>query len=153
MNLLEFYGVLLLSSLAYCQVYPWFEHQVINNSYIHHTNISSGQNALKCTIKNANCCSEYQNGNWRDEEGIHIMTKETVHSSPECFYVTRKRGAIILHHHHRRECTRHKSGLWTCEILDSSGEIQTLFIYIAFDYVSGKIHTKTCIIKRLLIYL
>ena len=48
-----------------------------------------------------------------------------------CIYVTRGDGVISLHR--KRGCTDHTSGLWRCDIPDSSGEMQSLYAYIGYE--------------------
>ena len=92
---MNLYGVLVL---AYCQVYPRFEHRNVrlrNNSYIHDRNFSSEQDVLQCTTSYKNCCNEPQHGNWGDEERLYIMTKEDMFLG-DCFYITRERRASYI---------------------------------------------------------
>ena len=48
----------------------WFnngQRLLINNSYIYYTNISDGDNALKCVTINSDCCTDSADGDWRDD--------------------------------------------------------------------------------------
>ena len=125
MNVWVFIFVL---GLGNCQSLPKFEHQrrsLSNNSYIYYPDIGDGDSSLKCVTDNVNCCNSSDVGGWRDERG------EPVYEGADgitCLYVTRGDGVISLHR--KRLCTNHTSGLWRCDIPDSSGEMQSLYIYI-----------------------
>ena len=72
-------------------------------------------------------------GNWRDERG------RVVHQGADgtnCLYVTRGQGMINLNR--KRDCTPDASGLWRCDIPDSSDVMQSIYIYISNDTTSGK---------------
>ena len=56
-----------------------------------------------------------------------------------CIYVNRGDGVISLHR--KSGCNDHTSGLWRCDIPDSSGEMQSLYIYISNDTSQGQLAT------------
>ena len=124
-----FVAAVALLLVVNCQSLPHFKHDrryLSNNSYIFYPDISVGDSgALKCVINNDNCCNSSNVGGWRDERG------EPVHERADgtsCLYVTRGDGVISLHR--KRGCSDHTSGLWRCHIPDSSGEMQSLYVYI-----------------------
>ena len=128
------YSVLLLVAEASCQSELWFDHweqkNLNNNSYIYYTSISDGDNALKCATSISDCCTDSDDGDWRDETGT------VVHQGPDdssCLYVTRGPGEISLNR--KSGCTPDTSGLWRCDIAESNDSI---YIYISNDNTSGK---------------
>ena len=125
-----------LVTLASSQSLPQFqihESNLTNNSYIYFANIGEEDGALKCATDCINCCLELDVGNWRDERGlaVHQGADETT-----CLYVTRGQGVISLNR--RRGCTPETSGLWRCNIPDSSEVMQSIYIYISNDTLYGK---------------
>ena len=129
---------LLCVSLLVCEVSCnslWFENRNIeltNNSYIYYTSISDGDNALKCVTDHPDCCTDSDDGDWRDETGT------VVHQGPDdssCLYVTRGPGEISLNR--SSNCIPDTSGLWRCDIAESNDEIQSIYIYIGNDNSSG----------------
>ena len=53
-----------------------------------------------------------------------------------CLYVTRGHGEISLNRN--SGCIPHTSGLWRCDVPDSSEVMQSVYIYISNDTTSGK---------------
>ena len=121
-----------------CQALPQFEHfglHLSNNSYMYYIDIGDdGDRALKCVTDSDNCCNNSTVGGWRDESGRPVYQGA---DGTTCLYVTRGDGVISLHH--KRGCTNHTSGLWRCDIPDSSGEMQSLYIYISNDRSHGEL--------------
>ena len=126
-----------LLGLGNCQSLPKFEHQrssLSNNSFIYHRDIDDGDHTFKCVTDNVNCCNSSIVGGWRDESGRPVYERA---DGTTCLYVTRGYGAICLNRN--RSCTSdHTSGLWRCDIPDSSGEMQSLYIYISDNSAYGK---------------
>ena len=131
MVLVWLFCVLLLVTEVSCNTDALFDiggQRLTNNSYIYYANISEGDNALRCVTENPNCCT----GNWRDETGT------VVHQGPDdssCLYVTRGPGEISLNR--KSDCIPDTSGLWRCDIADYNDEIQSIYIYISNDNISG----------------
>ena len=130
--------ILFSSILINCQSLPRFEHgstNLTNNSYIYYASITDEDRALKCVTDNDNCCTDSDVGNWTDGRGraIHEGPDETT-----CLYVTRGRGEISLNRN--RSCIPDTSGLWRCNVPDSSEVMQSIYIYIYIsnDTTSGK---------------
>ena len=126
MNVVFFILLLSLVSLGNCQSLPQFEHEgrfLSNNSYIYSRDIGDGDYALKCVT---DFCNNSTVVGWRDESGRPVYQGA---DGTTCLYVTRGDGVISLHRK-MRNCTDHTSGLWRCDIPDSSGEMQNLYIYI-----------------------
>ena len=139
------------SVIVECQSLPQFQNlgeSHRNNSFIYYDRIHEGRAALKCvTNMSINCCHDTNVSNWRDERGELVQEGA---DDGTCLYVTRGDGEISLNRRNS-DCIPPTSGLWRCDIPDSSGEIQSLYIYISNDTLFGKpasyIHIKTCRIK------
>ena len=91
---------------------------------------------LKCVTDSDNCCHDTNVSNWRDERG-ELVQEEA--DDGTCLYVTRGDGEISLNRRNS-DCIPSTSGLWRCDIPDSSGEIQSLYIYISNNESYGKIN-------------
>ena len=116
-------------SLPELRLYP---RSLSNNSYIWYPDIGSGVFRLECVTDNEMCCNGSEVEGWRDERGrpVHEGLNETL-----CLYVTTGYGVISLKR--KLGCSNHTSGLWRCDIPDSSGEIQSLYVYISDDEKYG----------------
>ena len=113
------------------QSYPHFEFRgnvLVNNSFVVRggqgdpKRIGEGHNdSLHCVTDNSDCCTNGQ-GNWYDETG------EVQQGSDEntTLYVTRGDGVIYLN----RKNKGGSSGMWRCDIPDSNGVQQSIFIYL-----------------------
>ena len=126
--------VVLLSSMN-CQSLPMYEFEgrlLPNNSFIYYLDIGDEGFALKCVTDNVPCCNNSDDGSWRDEKGI--LAHEGA-DGDTCLYVTRGDGVISLNR--KQRCYNHTSGLWRCDIPDSSGQMQSIYIYISEDYRSS----------------
>ena len=110
------------------QFYPQFEFRgyvLNNNSYIVRgapVNIGEGQNdSLHCVTDNSDCCNNGQ-GNWYDVTGGEVQQGPDGDSN---LYVTRGDGVVYLN---RRRGGQ--SGMWRCDIPDSNGVQQSIYIYL-----------------------
>ena len=138
------------SAIVNCQSLPHFQNlgePARNNSFIYYDRIHEGGGALKCvTNMSINCCHGVSN--WRDERGELVQEGA---DDGTCLYVTRADGVISLNRRNS-DCIPPTSGLWRCDIPDSSGEIQSLYIYISNDTSFGKpeshIDCYTCHMKH-----
>ena len=122
---------MLLLSLENCQSLPHFEHygfRLSNNSFIFFADIGAGDvdGAIKCVADDEKCCHNSTVDGWRDESGRPVYQGA---DGVACLYVTRGDGVISLNQ--KAGCTDHTSGLWRCDIPDSSGEMQSLYAYIS----------------------
>ena len=108
------------------QSYPRFEIRgvvLVNNSYILRPNIGEGHNdSLHCVTDNSDCCSNGE-GNWYDETGGEVQQGSLGDS--DRVYVTRGDGVVYLN---RRGGG--SSGMWRCDISDSNGVQQSIYIYL-----------------------
>ena len=129
-----------------CQSLPQFEQEgyfLSNNSYIYSIDIrDDGDRALKCVTNSVNCCNNTDVGGWSDESGRPVYQGA---DGTTCLYVTRGDGVISLHR--KRGCSDHTSGLWRCDIPDSSGEKQRLYIYISNTKSHGMLNYFLCILS------
>ena len=91
---------------------------------------------LKCVTNSDGCCHDTNVSNWRDERGELVQEGA---DDGTCLYVTRGDGEISLNRRNS-SCIPATSGLWRCDIPDSSGEIQSLYIYISSNESYGKIN-------------
>ena len=113
-----------------------FEGNVLaNNSYIDQGNIGEGNNdSLHCVTNNSNCCSNGK-GNWYNNATGEVEQEPDRNNS---LYVTRGDGVVYLNR--RRGGS---SGMWRCDIPDSNGVQQSIYIYLGtnitgvFGYVYG----------------
>ena len=110
------------------QAYPQFEfgsRVLPNNSYIIRGDIGEGvNNSLRCVTNYSDCCSGSGSGmgNWYDEKGMEVHQGAGGYFSD--LYVTRGEGVVYLN---RR--IRGLSGMWRCDIPDSTGTTQSIYIY------------------------
>ena len=114
-----------------CQTsYPQFEFGdtvLTNNSYIFRGDIGEGEDdSLKCVTNYSDCCAgsgaRSDVGNWFDREGDEVH-QGTVGVTD--LYVTRREGVVYLN-----RITGGVSGMWRCDIPDSGGMIQSIYIYL-----------------------
>ena len=107
------------------QSYPRFETRgnvLVNNSFIPRPRIGEGHNAsLHCVTGNSDCCSNGE-GNWYNERGGEVQQGSV---GPSNLYVTRGNRVVYLN---RRIGGR--SGMWRCDIPDSNGVLQSIYIYL-----------------------
>ncbi|CAI8016766.1 hypothetical protein GBAR_LOCUS10262 [Geodia barretti] len=110
------------------QSYPHFEFRgdvLVNNSFIvrgQPVNIGEGYNdSLHCVTDNSECCSNGQ-GDWYDERGRQVQQGPDGEGD---LYVTRGDGVVYLNR--RRGGS---SGMWRCDIPDSNGVNQSIYIYL-----------------------
>ena len=107
------------------QSYPHFEFRgdvLVNNSFIVRGLIGEGHNdSLHCVTDNSDCCTNGQ-GNWSNETGGEVQQESDGDSN---LYVTRGDGVVYLN---RR--TGGSTGMWRCDIPDSNGVKQSIYIYL-----------------------
>ena len=118
--------VIALVAAVNSQSYPRFDIRgdvLVNNSYILRLNIGEGHNdSLHCVTDNSDCCSNGE-GNWYDRTGGEVQQGSLGDS--DRVYVTRGDGVVYLN---RR--TGGSSGMWRCDIPDSNGVQQSIYIYL-----------------------
>ena len=118
--------LLLLVSVVSSQSYPRFEFggsHILNNSFLFHGSIGEGQDdSLRCVTDNSECCSNGPQGNWYDERGDEVHQGSDGNSDQ---YVTRGQGVVYLNNR-----TGGSVGLWRCDIPDSNGVQQSIYIYL-----------------------
>ena len=118
--------VIALVAAVNSQSYPRFEFRgnvLVNNSFIHRGNIGEGHNdSLHCVTNNSDCCSNGE-GNWYNETGGEVQQGSLGDS--DRVYVTRGDGVVYLNRK-----TGGSSGMWRCDIPDSNGVQQNIYIYL-----------------------
>ena len=127
--------ILVLVVIARSQSYPRFEIRgdvLVNNSFILRgapVHIGEGHNdSLHCVTDNSDCCSNGE-GNWYD------VTGGEVHQGPDRtsnLYVTRGDEVVYLNRK-----TGGGAGMWRCDIPDSNGVQQSIYIYLGTSDTGG----------------
>ena len=117
--------------LVHCQHLEWNGTDISNNSVIYYANILNESTPLQCFTDNNNCCSP-NTGNWKTPAG-QIANQEP--DEDRCLYFTR--GDRVISLNRLGGCTLPLTGLWRCDIPDSSGVTQSLFIFIGTSLTSG----------------
>ena len=120
---------LALMVVVHCQTsYPHFEFRntvLTNNSYINREGIGEDvNNSLRCVTDYSDCCAGAGSdvGNWFDRNGNEVHQGA---DGATDLYVTRGEGVIYLN-----RITGRVSGMWRCEIPDSGGMMQSIYIYL-----------------------
>ena len=109
------------------QSYPRLERRgdvLVNNSFILRgspVNIGEGHSdSLHCVTDNSECCDGQ--GDWYDERGRQVQQGPDGEGD---LYVTRRDGVVYLN------CrSGGSSGIWRCDIPDSNGVNQSIYIYL-----------------------
>ena len=118
--------VIALVAAVNSQSYPRFDIRgdvLVNNSFILRPYIGEGHNdSLHCVTDNSDCCSNGE-GNWYGVTGGEVQQGSLGDS--DRVYVTRGDGVVYLNR--RRGGT---SGMWRCDIPDSNGVQQSIYIYL-----------------------
>ena len=118
---------LLFAVSAWPQSLPHFRFEgndLLNNSYILRARIGEGQNdSLHCVTDNSDCCSNGE-GNWYNERNREVQQGSL--GDNDRLYVTRGNGVVYLN---RKDGG--SSGMWRCEVPDSNGALQSIYIYLA----------------------
>ena len=127
--------VLEIVVLVQCQPYPLLKHDgtvVPNNSFIRRGPIGEGDDALMCVTDNTTeCCTSA--GNWTDEKGGAVHQGTPGESEKIGIYVTRGAGVVSLNH-----MSGGNPGMWRCDIPDSSGVMQSIYVYIGTTGSAGR---------------
>ena len=111
-------------AVVHCQSHPRFEfgsNVFVNNSYVFRGDVGVGDDALKCVTDNTNCCTNPDVGNWTDERGGAVHQGA---SGATAIYVTRGDGVVSYN-----RIRGGSSGMWRCDIPDSSRVMQSMYIY------------------------
>ena len=125
-------------TVVHCQSYPRFEFGsdvFVNNSYVIRGAVGEGNDALKCVTDNAGCCTNPDVGNWTDESGGAVHQGA---SGATTIYVTRGGGVVSYN-----RIIGGLSGMWRCDIPDSSGVMQSIYIYTGLS-TSGEFSYLLC---------
>ena len=115
--------------VVHCQTsYPQFEigdRVLTNNSYIDRGGIGEGENnSLRCVTDYSDCCAGAGSyvGNWFDRDGSEVHQGS---DGATDLYVTRGEGVVYLN-----RITGGVSGMWRCDIPDSDGLMQSIYIFL-----------------------
>ena len=100
--------------------------QYTNNSVVTITDIGTGNAALHCTTTNPACCLSTDGSHWYFPDGRRVQCSETLP-----YYRTRTishvdGGAVRLNRNPEATTT----GVFHCDILDASGDLQSLYVGI-----------------------
>ena len=117
--------LLALVAAVFSQSYPRFEFTgtvLTNNSYIPRGLIGIGPNSsLNCMTDNSDCCNNGE-GNWYNYTGSVVQQGTNGDSD---LYVTRGDEVVYLN-----RITGGSTGMWRCDIPDSTGTQQSIYIYL-----------------------
>ena len=116
--------------------------QYTNNSVVNITNIGTGSAALLCTTTYKPCCYSGNPGtHWYFPNGsqvYHFNTLLFYRSRTSSRLFTDPPGAVLLHRNPESTTT----GVFRCEILDSSGIFQSIYVGI-YTATTGE----SCVLK------
>ena len=99
----------------------------LNNSIVAINDIGEGENALLCVTDNPDCCKP-PNGDTSQGEFYYPDNTAVGFSSTNSLYRNRDTQVVRLN---RRNGTPSTTGIYRCEIPDSTGRNQRLYINIA----------------------
>ena len=104
--------------------------QYTNNSVVNITDIGTGSAALNCTTTYRPCCFSDPPTNWYYPNGSRVSNTNTLpyyRTSSDGSPLTPGRvGAVFLHRNPGATTT----GVFRCEILDASGDLQSIYVGI-----------------------
>ena len=97
--------------------------QYTNNSVVTIMDIGTGSAALLCTTTRSGCCFSGQGNGWYLPNGTQLSNANT-----QPYYRTRSQspGAVRLN----RNPVATTTGVFHCDILDGSGDLQSLYVGI-----------------------
>ena len=110
----------------------------LNNSVVALTALGADNNALICLTNFTACCSNRETGgtgslgDWRLPNGSLVPGGAS--GSTASIITTRGASAVLLH---RRNNVMVPTGVFTCEVPDSSGVLRFIYIYIYVGQVTG----------------
>ena len=108
--------------------------QYTNNSVVNITDIGTGSAALLCTSTRQRCCFS-GDGWWYFPDGSEVERNSAT------YYRTRSRSPGTIHLHRNPGATT--TGIFRCEILDGSGDLQSLYVGI-YTATTGE----SCVLKN-----
>ena len=107
------------------QFYPRFQHNAVtylNNSFIDQSIIGQNDSALLCVTDHTPCC-DANDGGWWDPQGV--VVQEEIMGATDVYVTRTSTGQIKLN-----RISEGASGMWRCDIPDSSGDTQRMYIYL-----------------------
>ena len=123
--LLLLLSLLVCLQTVHCQTLRHMGNTYQNNSFLDR-GIISVANPLQCLTDYSSCC-EGTTGGWEDPAGMAIQEGA---SGATMFYVTRTTSGEINLNRFPDQSSQQLSGMYQCEIPDSSGELEMVFIYL-----------------------
>ena len=102
----------------------------LNNTNALITDIGEGENGLECMTTNPDCCKP-PNGNTKQGEFYYPDNTAVGFSSTNSLY--RNRGLQLVRLNRRNDAVS-PTGRYRCEIPDSSGKIQNIYINITREF-------------------
>ena len=115
-----------------CEPYPRFEFDgsvLFNNSFVNRRTIGVNNDALNCVTNNTDCCIDPEDGGWTDSADNTVQEGP---SGDRDIYVTRGTGVVSLN-----RISGGSAGMWRCDILDSDGVMQSIYIYTGVLFASA----------------
>ena len=128
------------------QDYPQFQHLALdmqdtdmypNNSFIDRGGIGQENFALRCVTDHTPCC-DANDGGWWDPQGVAVQ--EGIMGATDVYVTRTTPGQIRLN-----RITAGASGMWRCDIPDSSGDTRSMYIYLGNEETGEYTCTCTCI--------
>ena len=127
-----------------CATGIWFalnNVQYTNNSVVNITDIGTGSAALNCTTTYFPCCFSLPPTHWYFPNGSRVQNTNTLPYYRSRIDASRSPylGAVLLHRNPGATTT----GILSCDILDASGDLQSIYVGI-YTATTGE----SCTLKR-----
>ena len=114
--------------------------QYTNNSVVTITDIGTDGAALICTTTHQGCCLSNDRSHWYFPNGSQVQRSESLpYYRTRTYY--RNDGSATVRLHRNPEATT--TGIFHCDILDTSGELQSIYVGI-YTTTTGE----SCTLKR-----
>ena len=99
--------------------------QYTNNSVVNITDIGTGSAALICTTTRSGCCLSSDGSYWYFPDGNQVQRTGTTYYRTRTFSVSGG-GSVRLN----RNSGATTTGIFHCDILDASGDLQSIYVGI-----------------------
>ena len=99
--------------------------QYTNNSVVTITDIGTGSAALLCTTTNSGCCLSADGSQWYFPDGSAVQRTGTTYYRTRTFSAV---GGGTVHLNRNPGAT--ETGIFHCDILDDSGDLQSTYVGI-----------------------
>ena len=103
-----------------------------NNSVVNIIDIGTGSAALHCTSTYIWCCLSTDGSHWYFPDGSQVQRTGTTYYRTRTIY----NGTVLLHRNPEGTTT----GVFHCDILDDSGDLQSLYVGI-YNATTGESFT------------